>query len=122
MIGAPRFEPRTFLRPRQTKESYLIGPYFILRTRPFFIGRLSEDWISKYGGDNVAALPIWTSAFPELSSNRLISTSFGPSTVRVNTETVYSGRREADLAMTSTEQGPPDSAQAPLSETVVSSS
>jgi hypothetical protein len=28
--------------------------------------------------------------------------SFGPSTVRVNTETVYSGRREAGVVMTST--------------------
>src|SRR6266446_3506827 len=31
----------------------------------------------------------------------LISASFGPSTVRVNTETVYSDRREAGVVMTS---------------------
>jgi hypothetical protein len=31
-----------------------------------------------------------------------ISASFGPSTVRVNTETVYSGRCEADVVMAST--------------------
>jgi hypothetical protein len=30
-----------------------------------------------------------------------ISASFGPSTVRVNAETVYSGRREAGVVMTS---------------------
>jgi hypothetical protein len=33
-----------------------------------------------------------------------ISASFGPSTVRVNAETVYSGRREADVVMPSTGQ------------------
>jgi hypothetical protein len=33
-----------------------------------------------------------------------ISASFGPSAVRVNTETVYSGRREADVVMASTVQ------------------
>ena len=32
------------------------------------------------------------------------SASFGPSAVRVNAETVYSARREADLVMTSTGQ------------------
>ena len=31
----------------------------------------------------------------------LISASFGPSTVRVNTETVYSGRREAGVVIAS---------------------
>jgi hypothetical protein len=31
----------------------------------------------------------------------LISTSFGPSTVRVNTETVYSDRREVRVVMAS---------------------
>jgi hypothetical protein len=33
-----------------------------------------------------------------------ISASFGPSTVRVNTETVYSDRREVGVVMTSTGQ------------------
>jgi hypothetical protein len=35
-----------------------------------YLGALSEDWISKYGGDKMAALPIWTRDYPELSSNR----------------------------------------------------
>ena len=32
---------------------------------------LSEDWILKYGGEKITPLPIWTSDYPELSSNRL---------------------------------------------------
>src|SRR2546421_3274036 len=35
-----------------------------------------------------------------------ISASFGPSTVRVNTETVYSDRREAGVVMASIGNGP----------------
>lgn len=34
-------------------------------------GALSSDWILRYGGEKVAALPIWTRDYPELSSNRL---------------------------------------------------
>src|SRR5258708_38381713 len=41
----------------------------------------------------------------------LISASFGPSSVRVNTETVYSGRREAGVVMAST--GLPNSPRLP---------
>ena len=37
----------------------------------------------------------------QITSYNLHSASFGPSAVRVNTETVYSGRREASLVMTS---------------------
>src|SRR5215468_823422 len=38
----------------------------------------------------------------QITSYNSHSASFGPSAVRVNTETVYSGRREAGLVMTST--------------------
>ena len=37
----------------------------------------------------------------QIASYNSHSASFGPSAVRVNTETVYSGRREAGLVMTS---------------------
>ncbi len=37
----------------------------------------------------------------QITSYNSHSASFGPSAVRVNTETVYSARREADLVMTS---------------------
>jgi len=40
----------------------------------------------------------------QITSYNSHSASFGPSAVRVNAETVYSGRREADLVMTSTGQ------------------
>jgi hypothetical protein len=32
---------------------------------------LSSDWITKYGGDRIATLPIWTRDQPLLTSNRL---------------------------------------------------
>src|SRR5258706_8096212 len=32
---------------------------------------LSSDWITKYGGDKIATLPIWTRDQPLLTSNRL---------------------------------------------------
>src|ERR1017187_221813 len=32
---------------------------------------LSSDWVTKYGGDKVATLPIWTRDQPLLTSNRL---------------------------------------------------
>jgi hypothetical protein len=32
---------------------------------------ISQDWISKYGGSKLASLPIWTSEYPEIASNRL---------------------------------------------------
>src|ERR1700682_1078614 len=40
----------------------------------------------------------------QIASYNSHSASFGPSAVRVNTETVYSGRSEADLVMASTGQ------------------
>jgi hypothetical protein len=38
----------------------------------------------------------------QITSYNSHSASFGPSAVRVNTKTVYSGRSEADLVMAST--------------------
>jgi hypothetical protein len=38
----------------------------------------------------------------QIASYNSHSASFGPSAVRVNTETVYAGRSEADLVMAST--------------------
>ena len=35
-----------------------------------YVSGISKDWVSKYGGDKMAALPIWTRDYPELSSNR----------------------------------------------------
>jgi len=32
---------------------------------------ISQDWISKFGGPQLAALPIWTSEYAEVVSNRL---------------------------------------------------
>jgi hypothetical protein len=32
---------------------------------------LSKDWVAKYGGRTLVSLPIWTSEYPELVSNRL---------------------------------------------------
>jgi hypothetical protein len=32
---------------------------------------ISQDWISKYGGSELASLPIWTSEYPEIVSNHL---------------------------------------------------
>jgi hypothetical protein len=34
-------------------------------------GALSADWIAKYGGEKIAALPVWTREQPLLTSNRL---------------------------------------------------
>lgn len=36
-----------------------------------YLSGISKDWVSEYGGDKMAALPIWTRDYPELSSNRL---------------------------------------------------
>ena len=36
-----------------------------------YVSGISKEWISKYGGDQVAALPIWTREQPQLRSNRL---------------------------------------------------
>ena len=36
-----------------------------------YLSGISKDWVSKYGSDKMAALPIWTRDYPELSSNRL---------------------------------------------------
>jgi hypothetical protein len=32
---------------------------------------ISQEWISQYGGPKMAALPIWTSDYSEIASNRL---------------------------------------------------
>jgi hypothetical protein len=32
---------------------------------------ISQEWISKYGGSKLSALSIWTSAYPQIESNRL---------------------------------------------------
>ena len=37
----------------------------------YYVSGISEDWVSKFGGDKIAALPIWTREHPRLSSNRL---------------------------------------------------
>lgn len=68
-----RLKPRTFygviedfdvreLVPRP-------GEYIVVVN---YLSGISEDWISKYGGERVAALPVWTREYPELSSNRLL--------------------------------------------------
>ena len=36
-----------------------------------YVSAISKDWVSEYGGEKMAALPIWTRDYPELSSNRL---------------------------------------------------
>ena len=36
-----------------------------------YLGVLSQQWISEFGGDKMTGLPIWTRDFPKLSSNRL---------------------------------------------------
>ena len=34
-------------------------------------GAISTNWIAKYGGEKIAALPVWTREQPLLTSNRL---------------------------------------------------
>jgi len=55
-------------------------------------------------GDHLAGRDAILASSAPGSCKHQFSASFGPSAVRVNTETVYSGRREADLVMTSTRQ------------------
>jgi hypothetical protein len=62
--------------------------------------------LAERGGKNAKkrAVVAVTAEQPQSGERRgviCISASFGPSTVRVNTETVYSGRREAGVVMTS---------------------
>lgn len=37
----------------------------------YYHSGISKEWISRYGGSKLAALSVWTSEYPQLSSNRL---------------------------------------------------
>jgi|SRR6202521_1333046 len=67
-----RLEPQTFYG---VLEKYAVrelvaepGEYDVV---VHYEGALSTDWIAKYGGARLAALPIWTREQPLLTSNRL---------------------------------------------------
>lgn len=67
-----KLEPRTFYGVVEKFDIRELvpgpGEYSIV---VHYLSGLSKDWVSQYGGDKMAALPIWTRDYPELSSNRL---------------------------------------------------
>ena len=67
-----KLEPQTFYGVIQTftVRELVPGPgdYDIV---VYYEAALTKDWIEKYGGSKIAALPIWTRDEPPLRSNRL---------------------------------------------------